>query len=101
MQSLISLKITKAESAIFFVKIRSVFSNTLICRLFPLFIFILSFGNVFSQTATGTRWWSDATESSLSLSGANRQELVLALEKVPAINEKVFSSLLRICHPGI
>ncbi len=99
MQSLISLKITKAESAIFFVKIRSVFSNTLICRLFPLFIFILSFGNVFSQTATGTRWWSDATESSLSLSGANRQELVLALEKVPANQRKGLQFLIENMPP--
>ena len=99
MQSLISLKITKAESANAFVKIRFIFSNILICRLFPLLIFILSFGNMFSQTTTGSRWWSDATESSLSLSGANRKELVLALDKVPANQRKGLQFLIENMPP--
>ena len=48
----------------------------------PILLLLLSFGNAISQTKTGkslARWWSDAAESSLQQSGANRQELEKAL----------------------
>ena len=59
-------------------------------RLIPLLLLLLICGNTMSQTKQGKtaeRWWSDATASSLAQSGANRLELIIALDRAP-VNQR-------------
>lgn len=70
--------------------------------LLPLFLIIMLSGNSLSKAAemkSADRWWSDSVVSALEQAGANRTELLKALEKAPKIRRGDLQFLIENMPP--